>query len=88
MSASFAAFVDERQILAALDHPDIARLFGGGVTADGLPWFAMEYADGVPVDRYCKERDLTMSLVNFFTRQNLESRWSRWLAELSIRYTF
>lgn len=53
-------FLDERQILAALDHPDIARLFDGGVTADGLPWFAMEYVDGVPIDRYCRERDLTI----------------------------
>jgi tetratricopeptide (TPR) repeat protein len=53
-------FVDERQILAALDHPDIARLLDGGLTADGLPWFAMEYVDGVPIDRYCKERDLTI----------------------------
>jgi tetratricopeptide (TPR) repeat protein len=52
-------FVDERQILAALDHPDIARLLDGGVTADGLPWFAMEYVDGVPIDIYCNERHLT-----------------------------
>jgi tetratricopeptide (TPR) repeat protein len=53
-------FVDERQILAALDHPDIARLFDGGVTPNGLPWFAMEYVDGVPIDRYCEERGLTI----------------------------
>jgi serine/threonine-protein kinase len=58
---SVRRFVDERQILAALDHPDIARLFDGGVTADGLPWFAMEFVDGVPIDRYCKERDLTIN---------------------------
>jgi serine/threonine protein kinase/tetratricopeptide (TPR) repeat protein len=51
-------FVEERQILAALDHPDIARLFDGGVTPDGLPWFAMEYVEGVPIDRYCDERRL------------------------------
>jgi tetratricopeptide (TPR) repeat protein len=51
-------FVDERQILAALDHPDIARLLDGGVTADGLPWFAMEYVEGVPIDVYCNERRL------------------------------
>jgi eukaryotic-like serine/threonine-protein kinase len=51
-------FVDERQILAALDYPDIARLFDGGVTGDGLPWFAMEYVEGVPIDRYCKEGEL------------------------------
>jgi len=53
-------FVDERQILAALDHPDIARLLDGGVTADGLPWFAMEYVDGVPIDVYCSQQGLTI----------------------------
>jgi eukaryotic-like serine/threonine-protein kinase len=51
-------FLEERQILAALDHPDIARLFDGGVTPDRLPWFAMEYVEGVPLDRYCDERGL------------------------------
>jgi tetratricopeptide (TPR) repeat protein len=62
-------FVDERQILAALDHPDIARLFDGGVTTDGLPWFAMEYVDGVPIDQYCKARDLTIeSRLELFCR--------------------
>ncbi|MDP9202766.1 MAG: protein kinase [Gemmatimonadota bacterium] len=45
-------FLEERQILAALDHPGIARLLDGGVTADGMPWFAMEYIDGQPIDRY------------------------------------
>jgi serine/threonine-protein kinase len=51
-------FVEERQILAALDHPDIARLFDGGVSSEGLPWFAMEYVEGAPIDRYCDERRL------------------------------
>lgn len=53
-------FVEERQIMAALDHPDIARFFDGGVTADGLPWFAMEYVEGSPIDRYCDEHRLTI----------------------------
>ena len=53
-------FLDERQILAALDHPDIARLMDGGITADGLPWFAMELVDGVPIDRYCDEHSLSI----------------------------
>jgi Tol biopolymer transport system component/serine/threonine protein kinase len=51
-------FIEERQILAALEHPDIARLLDGGVTADGLPWFAMEYVEGTPIDRYCDEHEL------------------------------
>ncbi len=53
-------FREERQILAALDHPDIARLLDGGVTADGLPWFAMEYVEGVPIDRYCNDHRLSI----------------------------
>jgi Tol biopolymer transport system component len=53
-------FLEERQILAALDHPGIARLLDGGVTPDGLPWFAMEYVDGQPIDRYCDSRRLSI----------------------------
>jgi serine/threonine protein kinase len=41
-------FVEERQILAALDHPDIARPFDGGVTDEGLPWFAMDMCRACP----------------------------------------
>ena len=52
--------IEERQILAALEHPGIARLLDGGVTADGLPWFTMEYVEGEPIDRYCDERCLTI----------------------------
>jgi serine/threonine protein kinase len=51
-------FREERQILAELEHPGIARLLDGGVTEEGLPWFAMEYVDGTPVERYCDERRL------------------------------
>jgi hypothetical protein len=51
-------FRAERQILAGLEHPDIARLIDGGTTADGLPYFIMEYVDGEPIDRYCDRRRL------------------------------
>ena len=51
-------FLEERQILATLDHPNIAKLLDGGVTGDGLPWFAMEYVEGEPIDRYCGARAL------------------------------
>ncbi len=51
-------FVEERQILASLDHPNIARLLDGGVTDDGVPWFAMELVDGIPITRYAEERGL------------------------------
>jgi len=54
-------FLDERQILASLDHPGIARMLDGGVTADGLPWFAMEYVEGTAITRYCDEHTLTIA---------------------------
>jgi tetratricopeptide (TPR) repeat protein len=47
-----ARFRAERQILAALDHPNIARLLDGGTTNDGLPFFAMEYIEGRPIDAF------------------------------------
>jgi len=53
-------FQSERQILARLNHPHIARLLDGGITAEGQPWFAMEYVDGVPVDRYCEQHDCSI----------------------------
>ena len=43
----------ERQILANLDHPDIARLIDGGATDEGLPYLVMELVEGEPLDRYC-----------------------------------
>jgi serine/threonine protein kinase len=46
-------FRNERQILANFDHPNIARLLDGGATEDGLPYFVMEYVDGLPIDQYC-----------------------------------
>ncbi|HVE58664.1 MAG TPA: protein kinase, partial [Pyrinomonadaceae bacterium] len=51
-------FRNERQILAALNHPNIARLLDGGTTPDGLPYFVMEYIDGKPLFEYCDEHNL------------------------------
>ena len=51
-------FRAERQILASLDHPNIARLLDGGETEDGLPYLVMEYVEGEPLDQYCDERRL------------------------------
>ena len=51
----------ERQILAALDHPNIARLLDGGTTGEGLPYFVMELIDGEPIDRYCASRALDVA---------------------------
>ncbi len=47
-------FRSEREILAALRHPNIARLLDGGATDDGRPYLVMEWVDGVPVDRWCE----------------------------------
>jgi serine/threonine protein kinase len=51
-------FRQERQILAYLEHPFIARLLDGGATGDGLPYFVMECVDGVSITKYCDERNL------------------------------
>ncbi|MEM1206932.1 MAG: serine/threonine-protein kinase, partial [Acidobacteriota bacterium] len=48
----------ERQILARLDHPNIARLLDGGSTEDGRPYFVMEQVDGLPIDDDCRQRKL------------------------------
>ena len=58
-------FRRERQILARLEHPNIARLLDGGVTRDGSPYLVMELVEGRAVDRYCVEEDLS-------TRQRVE----------------
>jgi serine/threonine-protein kinase len=50
----------ERQILATLDHPNIARLLDGGTTTEGVPYIVMEYIDGMPIDTYCDQHALTI----------------------------
>jgi serine/threonine protein kinase len=50
----------ERQILARLEHPHIARLYEGGETEEGCPYLVMELIDGEPIDRYCDNRRLTI----------------------------
>lgn len=51
-------FARERQILASLDHPDIARLIDAGTTEEGQPYLVMDLVDGVPIDDYCARHDL------------------------------
>src|SRR4051812_37589345 len=53
-------FRAERQILATLNHPNIARLLDGGVTDEGLPYLVLEYVDGHPLDLYCDEHATTI----------------------------
>ncbi len=53
-------FLAERQILARLEHPNIARLYDGGTTAEGRPYLVMELMEGLPVDQYCDQHRLTV----------------------------
>ena len=53
-----ARFAAERQALALMDHPHIATVFDGGATADGRPYFVMEYVDGLPITEYCDRHAL------------------------------
>ena len=53
-------FRAERQTLAGLDHPGIARLVDGGATDDGVPYLVMEFVPGVPIDQFCDERGLEL----------------------------
>jgi tetratricopeptide (TPR) repeat protein/tRNA A-37 threonylcarbamoyl transferase component Bud32 len=54
-------FHQERRILASLSHPHIARLFDGGSTPAGQPYFVMEYVDGEPLDAHCEHHDLALA---------------------------
>jgi WD40 repeat protein/serine/threonine protein kinase len=56
--AVLARFEAERQALALMDHPNIARVYDGGTTADGRPFFVMELVKGVPINRYCDQKRL------------------------------
>jgi serine/threonine protein kinase/WD40 repeat protein len=60
-----ARFEAERQVLAMMDHPNIAKVFDAGTTENGRPYFAMELVSGVPITRYCDDHKLTL-------RQRLE----------------
>ena len=56
-----ARFEAERQILARLQHPNIARLLDGGISEVGLPYFTMEYVDGKPITEYCDDKNLCVA---------------------------
>ena len=54
-----ARFRHEEQILASLNDPNIAHLYGSGLTANGIPFFVMEYVEGLRIDQYCDRHDLS-----------------------------
>jgi serine/threonine protein kinase len=58
-------FRTERQVLADLQHPGIAHLVDGGTAPGGLPYLVMEYVDGEPIDRYCRELPVERRLALF-----------------------
>jgi eukaryotic-like serine/threonine-protein kinase len=55
-----ARFAKERQALAMMDHPNIARIFDAGATPKGRPYFVMEYIEGVPITQYCDGKRMTI----------------------------
>ncbi len=50
----------ERRVLAVLEHPNIARLLDGGTTPAGVPYVVMEHVEGVPIDTFCEQHDLSV----------------------------
>lgn len=58
---SVARFEREREILAQLEHPHVARLVDGGVTPEGTPFYVMEYVDGLPLNRYVEQQHPSLS---------------------------
>ena len=79
--ASFADRMSrERNILAALTHPSIARLYDAGIAADGRPYLALEYVDGVPIDAYA-----TAQALNVRTRVALVVEVARAVAHAHAR---
>jgi serine/threonine protein kinase len=55
-----ARFEAERQALALMDHPNIAKVFDGGMTVEGRPFFVMEFVKGIPLTEYCDQARLSL----------------------------
>ena len=53
-------FQSERQSLAMMEHPAIAKVFDAGTTREGQPYFAMEYVDGLPITDYCDRKKMAI----------------------------
>ena len=64
---AIARFEAERQALALMDHPNIARVFDAGATEAGRPFFVMELVRGIPITKFCDEQNLsTRARLEFF----------------------
>lgn len=67
-------FASERQALASMSHPCIAKVFDAGATPDGQPYFAMEYVPGLPLTDYCDQKRLKIPETSGLVHRGL--RWS------------
>ena len=65
----------ERDILASLEHPNIARLYDAGVDADGRPYLALELVDGKPIDEYCAEQHADIAHARCASCCRPRARW-------------
>jgi hypothetical protein len=72
-----ARFEAERQALALMDHPNIARVFDAGTTESGRPYFVMELVKGIPIVEYCDQQQLTRSRAPGTVRIGLPGRAAR-----------
>ena len=72
-----ARFEAERQALALMDHPNIAKVLDGGTTEDGRPFFVMEYVKGVPITQYCDDARLSIRRAAGAVRAGLPGRPAR-----------
>ncbi|HBJ35971.1 MAG TPA: hypothetical protein DDZ51_14730, partial [Planctomycetaceae bacterium] len=78
--STLGRFLAERQALAVMDHPDIAQVFEANTTADGNPYFSMEFCTGEPIDRYCRKNRLDLA-----SRLNLVIRIARAIQQAHSR---
>ena len=74
---TLARFEAERQALAMMEHPNIARVFDAGTTDGGTPWFVMELVKGIPITQYCDQNKLGI-------RDRLELKVQEWEASRSL----
>ncbi len=78
-----ARFEDERQVLALLDHPNVAKVFDGGRLDDGRPYMVMEYVRGLPITEHCDKQRLNIDdrLLRLYQAWPMPDKISEWQAK-------